>query len=584
MALARNFKAASLLPNQIGLNWTAPVDFNNSTDELIVTRTITHFPMELYNTSFPNRATDSRPIEVFRGKTIVGINTGLISVTGNTLTDTGATFPTSPSLAGRLLRDNLSQVTRIVSNTATTVTTENPPANGKYVILPDFAADDTPQENYEIDIRTQTGAGFISNLVIIDNNALLLKLFKQDELANLIFKDGAGDKFIVKSNTETVVYFHESTAPQIGPGMAILGSHVDSQPLPYTDTFRTEPEASSRSGTKLQDNQFYYYTVFTQPENTNVAQAKFSNYDSGVSTQAFALSTKDTQFGTMLYNLWPTLHRELDATGDLEDLMNVFGFQLNGLHSLIDTYNLQDADNVLVSALLPLSEQTGLPSIGYTLGADTLRRVARSLIGCWKLKGSKEGIALFIRMLTTWDVTNGTADFSGAISDFLPNVMALRFYDPNLGTLNTRITKTDPFVAGGRFARSLPGIVIPGFFTFREFVITLPNVALYIGESDSFSISAGTTTMTDMANNFGANDSLKGNFLLPNTEEVNDIFEIVSNTATTITVRGIINNRSPGGDYAVLSPLNTSRFVILNKMLPLYIPFGTRAGFLFTIT
>jgi len=583
MALARNFKAASLQPNQIGLNWKAPVDFNNSTDELIVTRTITHFPMELYNTSFPNRATDSRPIEVFRGKTIVGINTGTISVTGNTLTDTGASFPTVPGLNGRLLRDSLSKVIHIVSNTSTTITLESAPANGKYVVLPDFVEDSTPQENYEIDIRTETGVGYIKNLVIIQNNALLLRLFQQDELANLIFKDGAGNKFIVKSNTVDTVYFHESTAPQIGAGMAIIASHVNSQPLPYVDTFRTEPEALARVGTKLQDNAFYYYTIFNKPENTNVAQAKFSNYDSNISTQAFALSTADKQFGSLLYNLWPTLHRELDSTGDLEDLMSVFGFQLNELHSLIDTYNLQDADNVLVSALLPLSEQTGLPSIGYSLGADTLRRIARNLIGCWKLKGSKEGIAMFIRMLTTWDITNGTADFAGAVSDFLPNVSALRFFDPNLGNLNVRITKTNPFEAGGRFAKSLPGVVIPGFFNFREFVVTIPNVALYIGTSQGFSVSAGTTTMTDATQNFGATNSLVGNFLLPNTEEVNDIFEIVANTATTITVRGVINNRVPGGNYAILSPLNTSRFVILNKLLPLYIPFGTRAGFLFTI-
>jgi hypothetical protein len=146
------------------------------------------------------------------------------------------------------------------------------------------------------------------------------------------------------------------------------------------------------------------------------------------------------------------------------------------------------------------------------------------------------------------------------------------------------LTQTDPFVAGGRFARTLPGIVIPGFFTFREFVITIPNVALYIGASQNFTVSNNTTTMTDAVNNFGANDSLVGNFLIPNTEEVNDIFQIIGNTATTITVRGIINNRTPGGDYAVLSPLNTSRFIILNKLLPVYIPFKTRAGFMFTIT
>jgi len=583
MSLAREFKAASLLPNQTGLNWRAPIDFNNTVDELIVTKSITHFPMELFNTSFPNRATDSRPIEIFRGKSIVGINTGTISVLVNVLSDSGATFPISPSLAGRLLRDSSSKVHRILSNTTTSVTLETVPANGKYAILPDFIDEARPQENYELDIRTTTGSGYIKNLVVVTNNVFLLKVFEPDELVNLMFKDGAGVKFIVKSNTSDTVFFWETSTPSLGAGMSMLNSHFLGQPLPYVDNYRTDSEAVVRIGTKLQDNKFYYYTVFSKPENTNVARADFSNFDSGESTQAWALSAKDREFGNLLYSLWPSLYRELDETGDLEDLMQVFGHQLNELHGLVDTYNLQDSDNVLVSALLPLSEQTGLPSVGYSIGADTLRRIARNMIGCWKLKGSKEGIALFIKEITTWDITNGTADFSGSIQDYLPNVEALRFFDPNLGTLNVRLTQTDPFVSGGRFAKSLPGIVIPGFFTFREFVITLPNIALYIGDSQSFSIASGTTTMLDLDNNFGAVDSLVGNFLIPNTEEVNDIFEIVSNTTTTITVRGIINNRNPGGDYAILSPLNTNRFIILNRLLPVYVPFGTRAGFIFII-
>lgn len=584
MNIVRNFKTSTSLPNQIQMNWKLPLDYNNSTDEIIVTRTITHFPMELFNPDFPNRATDSRPVEIFRGQTIVGINIGTISVVGNVLTDTGASFPTSPGLEGRVLRDASSMVHRIVSNTSTTITLDSAPANGKYIVLPDFDTDSRIQDNYEIDIRTVTGPGFIQNLVSIQNNAFLIKTFDPDELANLIFKDGAGNKFIVKSNTSDTVFFFESSTPVVGAGMAMLPTFFNSQALPYIDNFRTDIEAAARTGTKLQDNVFYYYTVFTKPINTNVAQAKYGNFDSGISTQAYALSTKDTNFGTLLYNFWPTLDRELDTTEDLQDLMMIFGFQLNELHSLIDTYNLQDSDKVLVTALLPLSEQTGLPSIGYSIGADTLRRVARDQIGCWKLKGSKEGIALFIREITTWDITNGTGDFSGAIQDFLPNVSALRFFDPNLGNLNTRLTSTSPFVAGGRFAKSLPGIVIPGFFTFREFVVTLPNIALYIGTSQVFTVAGGTTTMTDNTQNFGAVDSLVGNFMLPNTEEINDIFEIVGNTATTITVKGIINNRIPGGNYAILSPLNTNRFVILNKLLPVYIPFGTKPGFLFTIT
>lgn len=572
MSLAREFKASSSLPNKIGLNWKAPVDFNNSVDELIVTRTITHFPMELYNAAFSNRATDSRPIEIFRGKSVYGSD--ISSPSG---------LPTNPNLAGRLLRDSNSKIHRITANTATSITLETVAASGKFIVLPDFPEDVRPQENYELDDRTTAGSGYIQNLVIISSGAILVKQFVQDELVNLVFKDANGDKFIVKSNTANTVYFWEAATPVLGPGMSMLNSHFDSQPLQYVDSFRTEFEAANRSGTKLQDNKFYYYTVFTKPENVNVAQSDHANFDSGVSTQAWALSIQDKDFGTVLYDLWPSMYRELDSTGDLEDLMHVFGHQLNELYGLISTYNLQDSDNILVSALLPLSEQTGLPTVGYTIGIDTLRRIARNMIDAWKLKGSKEGIALFIRILTTWDVTNGTGDFSTYIIDFLPNVEALRLFDPNLGRLNTRITRTEPFVKGGRFAKSLPGIVIPGFFTFREFVITLPNVALYIGNSTEISIENNTTTMTDIGNNFGATNSLVGNYLIPNTEEINDIFEIVANTATTITVRGVVNNRASGGNYAVLSPLNTNRFIILNKLLPVYIPFGTKAGFLFTI-
>jgi len=584
MALSRNFKASVAQANQISINWLAPINFNNESDELIVTRTITHYPMELYNSSFPNRATDTRPIEIYRGRTIVGINTGTISVLANVLTDSGATFPTNPSLNGRLLRDSTSKVHRIVSNTSTTITLETAPANGKYIVLPDFPEDTRIQENYELDIRTTAGAGFISNLVYISNGSLLVKEFATDELANMIFQDGNGDKFIIKSNTANTLFFYETTTPLIGIGMSSLNSFFNSQPLPYTDNFKTDVEALARVGSGLENNKFYYYTVFTNAVGANVAQAEFATADNSLSTQSYALSPTEKNFGTILYNLWPSLYRELDESEDLQDLMQVFGHELNQMHSLVDTYRLQDTSNLLVSAVLPLSEQFGLSSVGYSIGADTFRRIGRDMLTAWKLKGSKEGIALFIRIITTWDITNGTGDVSSAISDFLPNVSALRFFDPNLGSLNVRLTQTDPFVAGGRFARTLPGIVIPGFFTFREFVIAIPNVALYIGDSESFTALSGATTMTDTTQNFGAVNSLVGNFLIPNTEEVNDIFEITSNTATSITVRGTINNRAPGGSYAILSPLNTNRFVILNKLLPEYIPFGTRAGFLFTIT
>jgi hypothetical protein len=599
MGLARKFKAETSVENTISLNWQQPLDFNETVDELIITRTINHFPVELFNEDFPDRATDSIPIEIFRGKTIVGLDTNTISVSGNVLTDTAATFPTNPSLTGRLFRDINSQVFKVVSNTSTAVTLDGTPANGKYIILAEFPEDESIQENYELDDRTEAGPGFIRNLVVIQEGTPVIKLFIPGELCNLIFMDGAGDKFIIKNNTEDTVFFFETDTPVVDTGMLLIQSHYNSSPKPYLDNFLTEAQADSRSGSRLLNNTFYYYTVFTKPENTNVAQAEFATVDSKVSTQSFALSTDSKKMEDLLYSLWPSLYKELDSTGDLQDLMKVFGFQLNQLYALVETYNLQDADKVLVTALLPLSEQFGLPSVGFSIGSDTLRRIARDMLPCWKLKGSKEGIANFIRIITTWDITNGTADFSEAIQDFLPNVEALRFFDPNLGNLNTRLTSTNiqsfednlgnttlvsqNFIPGGRFAKSLPGIVIPGFFTFREFVIDIPNVALYVGVTAAFSLNNGTTVITDPLNNFGPDDSLVGNYILPNTEEINDIYEIIANTATTITVRGVVSNRQIGGDYAVLSPLNTNRFIILNKLLPSYIPFGTRAGFRFVI-
>ena len=587
MALARDFSVATGGAKQITLNWRAPVFFNDESDELIVSRAVSHYPMEIYNKQFPTKATDSRPYEIFRGRTIVGSNTATISVSGNTLTDTSAAFSVTPKLTGRLLRDQASQVFRITDNTATTITVDDSNGsvltNGKYIILPDFVTDIRVQDNYEVDIRTIADVGSISNLVVVQEGALVDKVFEEDELANLVFIDGAGTRLFIKSNTATTINFFEQVTPVIGPGMLVLNSHVNSQPIPYIDNYLNLPEIDSRTGTGLRPNKTYYYTLFTLPVNANVAQAEFGASDSGLSTQSYAISPDEKNFGDKLFDYWPGVHKDLDQSGDLEDLMQVFGFFFDELSALIDTYQLQDTDNVLVTALLPLSEQFGLPSVGFSIGADTLRRIAKDMISCWKLKGSKEGIAVFIRKITTWDITDGTADYSAAIQDTIPNVSALRFFDVNLGTANTRLSQSDPlFTPGGRFATSLPGIVIPGFFSFREFVVSLPNVALHTGSSSSLTVQANTTTMVDNNASFGAVNSLVGNFLIPNQAEVNDIFQIVSNTANSITVKGIITNRNPGGNYAVLSPLNTNRFVILNKLLPFYIPFGTQAGFQFT--
>ena len=441
--------------------------------------------------------------------------------------------------------------------------------------------------------------GTISNLVQFIEGNLTVITFNTDELVNLIFKDGAGTKFIVKNNTATTITFFESAiTPVVGNGMAMLSSSTNKAVIPYVDTFKVDSEAASKIGTGLLDDTFYYYTAFTKVIGANVAQAEYSVYKSTNSTQSVALSTKNTPFGTMLYNYWPSVFRDLDVTEDLQDLMNVFAFQFRQLHSLISTYRLQNSEKVFVNALVALADQTGLPSVGYSIGIDTMRRIARNMLTAWKLKGSKEGIALFIKILTTWDVTGGTGEIDDSIPDLVPNVSAFRFFAPSLGSTNVRFTQSNvtsstngsgmtsinssAYVPGGRFPKSLPGIIIPGFFTFREFVVNLPNVALYVGGTSSFTTGSGTTTITDTSANYGAVNSLVGNFILPNQGEPNDLYLIISNTTNTVTVKGIVNNRETNGFYAILSPLNANRFIILNKLFPLYIPFSTEAGFNFT--
>lgn len=612
MALVRNLTTYDSTPNQVALSWTQPLGFNTANSQIVISKSSSYFPMELFNANFPTKNTDQTSVQIFSGQTIAQTNPAGVTVSTNQLVDSAASFGV---LRGRILRDSNGNTFKILSNTSNTLYLDGTPAGGKYVILADFPSTITAQQKFENNINTVATNGTISNLVQVINNIPTVITFEPDALANLIFFDGS-NKYIIQGNDTTTITFFNGETPTVGNGMAILSSSTNNRIIQYVDNFKNKSEVTANYGSGLLDDQFYYYTAFTLPVGANVAEAEFATYDSPQSTQSVGLSTANKDFSTILYNYWPEIFQQGDATGDLKDLMSVFGYQFQEIHSYITTYNLQDTDKVYVTALAALADQTGLPSVGYGIGIDTFRRIARDMITAWKLKGSKQGIALFIRILTTWDITNGTGDIDDAISDNLPNVSAFRFFSSALGSTNTRFTQTNtvqipdgngqttvyvgsvpasavgtpnvnfitssPAVLGGKFPKTLPGIIIPGFFTFREFVITLPNVALFLGLSYSFSVSNGTTTMTDNYANYGATDSLVGNYLLPNQQEPNALYQIISNTSNSVTVQGILINRQIGNNYAILSPLNASRFKILTKFMPLYSPYGTQASFNFT--
>lgn len=317
----------------------------------------------------------------------------------------------------------------------------------------------------------------------------------------------------------------------------------------------------------------------------SVTNYQFAVFSNPLSTQSFGIHAKDRKFGKLLYDSFPNSFRVTDVTDDLQDLMEVFGHEFNDLYALITTYELQNASIITPSVLQTASQNSGFQLVSDNLGIDTRRRVMRDLIPCYKLKGNREGIAKFIKVITTWDITNGTGDTRGAIIDDTPATVGLRFYSPSLGSLNTRLVDTLNVKSppAGRFFKGVPGLALPGFFEVKEVIINLPNVALEIGNSTNLSYYQGTSILSDGIADFGQINSLIGCFLIPNEGNPNDFYEITSNTSNTLTVNGTIPNTILGAKYVVLSPLNLARFTTLETDIVNFMPWDTIASFNFTI-
>lgn len=317
----------------------------------------------------------------------------------------------------------------------------------------------------------------------------------------------------------------------------------------------------------------------------SVTNSQYGLFSTALSTQSFAIHAADRKMGELLYNSFPNVFRVSDTTDDLQDLMGVFGHEFNDLYALIHKYELQNAGIITPGVLESASQNTGFNLTSENLGIDTRRRIMRDLVQCYKLKGNRDGIARFIKVLTTWDITNGTGDTRGAIVDDSPDTVGLRFYSPSLGLTNTNLIDTLDIQSppAGRFYKSIPGLSIPGFFVAKEVIIDLPNVALEIGKSTSITYFEGNTILTDTDANFGMDNGLVGCFVIPNEGSPNDFYEIVSNTSTSVTLTGSVPISNLGGKYVILSPLNLTRFVAVSKELPKFMPHNTVAVFNFTI-
>lgn len=317
----------------------------------------------------------------------------------------------------------------------------------------------------------------------------------------------------------------------------------------------------------------------------SIHNSVYANFSSNLSTQAVALNAQDRQYGELLYGLWPEFFRLTDTTDDLSDLMQVFGKTINEMFSTINTLETNNAELIIPNYLGNASTSTGLSLVSENLGIDTRRRIMRDLITAYKLKGSRDGIAKFIKIITTWDITNGTGDLIEAIIDDTPELVGLRFYSPGLGELNTNFADTAQLKSppAGRFYKGVKGLSLPGFFQYKEVIIELPNVALEVGTSSNIAQSLGNSTLQDTSANFGGTNNLAGCFIIANEGRPNDFYQIVSNTPTSVTVVGSIPLENIGAKYVILSPLNLSRFIVISDLVTKFMPFNTKPVFNFTI-
>jgi hypothetical protein len=423
------------------------------TTDVIVQRRKDAFPVELDTGTV---YTQNVAVEIFNANDIFGSGNASVVDGKNIFTDANADF--TDDIIGRIFRDSSSFnfiVEAVLSPTELQLQSNDTLHNGVYVILSDFPQTNQPQVSPKNYLQITSAAGVINdpNGFLIDSATGAYAVPHQ--LANRIVMDANSVSYLILDNTVTQLILATTSTPFVGiyPAYNILQTFngINTQFF-YVDDFVNSVQAAARLGTGLEPDQWYYYTAFTKNKAIGPAGENFATFDNASSTQAYALSTGTSDFGNLLYNnFWPLVYRETDSdidasgkpaasgTGNLQDLMSIFGTQFDELYSLIKTFNLQDPTTIALPALNQFSYQLDLAPTDSIIGIDTLRRVGEEMIDVYKNKGDKIGIYKYVRIITTWDITGGNGDINAAIIDTVPNINALRLYSSALGLLNTRL-------------------------------------------------------------------------------------------------------------------------------------------------
>lgn len=171
--------------------------------------------------------------------------------------------------------------------------------------------------------------------------------------------------------------------------------------------------ANSYSDTGLEENAFYYYTLYWTVDGVNFF----------VGDQQRVIGHSITNFQAMdgdhwLYDQLPAEVRRLDALPGTDQFVlrryiDTLQCGVNLMRGKVEGYeHLTDYDDIVAgriskpgnayAVLTCLSDQLGFPA-QKALGLETMRRVALELTAVRKWKGTCAGIELFVKLITTWD-------------------------------------------------------------------------------------------------------------------------------------------------------------------------------------
>lgn len=179
------------------------------------------------------------------------------------------------------------------------------------------------------------------------------------------------------------------------------------------------PAGTVQSTTPLEENQFYYYTIFVSFDAGSPYSWVWSQ-----NAQIGGLSIKDYQsyYPYYLYNLLPSAYRRRDADPSrgtdqylLRDYTMVIQCQVNIMRGWMEgLLQLRDPDNMPAGRIGQAENQTGiLEAQSWDLGllpeksfdAGVLRRIAAGLIPITKEKGTCPGLVDLTKLFTTWNST-----------------------------------------------------------------------------------------------------------------------------------------------------------------------------------